>query len=70
VPRSSSYYRARQRTPIVDELLVQRITRMIDDDPCLGYRMFWARLRGIGIAKTEQQPDRAFHQDRDRRGRL
>jgi hypothetical protein len=25
---------------------------MIDDDPCLGYRMFWARLRGIGIAKT------------------
>jgi putative transposase len=48
VPRSTSYYRRRERTPIVDELLAQRIKRLIDDEPYLGYRMVWARLRMAG----------------------
>lgn len=49
VPRSTSYYRGRERIRIVDEVLAQRIKRMIDDEPYLGYRMVWARLRGVGI---------------------
>ena len=32
----------------VDELLAQRIERLIDDEPHLGYRMVWARLRMAG----------------------
>jgi putative transposase len=49
VPRSTSYYRRRERGPIVDEVLAQRIKRMIDDEPYLGYRMVLARLRGTGF---------------------
>lgn len=44
VPLSTSYYLERQRTPVVDEVLAQRIKRLIDDEPYLGYRMVWARL--------------------------
>jgi transposase-like protein len=35
VPRRTSYYHRRQRTPIVDELLAQRIKRLIDGEPYL-----------------------------------
>jgi len=33
---------------MVDELLAQRIKHLIDDEPYLGYRMVWARLRMAG----------------------
>lgn len=49
MPRSSSYYRARSRTPRVDEVLAQRIKHIIDEEPYLGYRMVWATLRCEGI---------------------
>ncbi len=44
VARSTSYYRRKERKAIVDELPAQRIKRLIDDEPYLGYRMVWARL--------------------------
>lgn len=58
VPRSTSYYRRRERTPIVDELLAQRIKRLIDDEPYLGYRMVWARLRMAGHAVNRKAVQR------------
>lgn len=47
--RSSAYYKPRERTPVVDEILAQRIKHMIDEEPYLGYRMVWARLRMQGV---------------------
>jgi len=49
VARSSAYYKPRERTPVVDEILAQRIKHMIDEEPYLGYRMVWARLRMQGV---------------------
>lgn len=48
MPRSTSYYRHRARTPVVDEVLAQRIKRLIEEEPYLWYRMVWARLRMQG----------------------
>ena len=45
VARSTAYYREYDRTPVVDEVLAQRIKHLIDAEPYLGYRMVWARLR-------------------------
>jgi putative transposase len=61
VPRSTSYYRRHNRVPIVDEVLAQRIKRMIDDEPYLGYRMVWARLRGIGVVVNRKAVQRIMH---------
>jgi len=49
VARSSAYYRHRERQATVDEVLAQRIKRVIEDEPYLGYRMVWAILRSEGI---------------------
>ena len=46
--RNTSCYRHSEPTPIIDELLAQRIKRLIEDEPYLGYRMVWARLRMAG----------------------
>lgn len=47
--RSSAYYRRRERCASVDEVLAQRIKRVIEDEPYLGYRMVWAILRREGV---------------------
>jgi len=49
VARSTAYYHERERVPIVDEVLAQRIKHFIDAEPYLGYRMVWARLREKGV---------------------
>jgi putative transposase len=49
VARSSAYYCDRNRVPIIDEVLAQRIKQLIDAEPYLGYRMVWARLRRQGL---------------------
>jgi putative transposase len=49
VPRSSVYYRAKARVPRIDEVMAQRIKHLIEQEPYLGYRMIWARLRNDGI---------------------
>jgi putative transposase len=49
VPRSSAYYQPRDRVPVVDEVLAQRVKHLIDEEPYLGYRMVWARLRMAGV---------------------
>jgi putative transposase len=50
VPRSSFYYRPRDRTIVIDDVLAQRINHLIDAEPYLGYRMVWARLRQQGLS--------------------
>lgn len=45
MPRSSFYYRPRDRAIVIDDVLAQRIKHLIDAEPYLGYRMVWARLR-------------------------
>ncbi len=35
--------------PVIDEVLAQRIKHLTDDEPYLGYRMVWARLRMQGV---------------------
>ncbi len=49
MPRSSFYYRSRDRVTVVDEVLARRIKHLIDEEPYLGYRMVWARLRMSGV---------------------
>ena len=50
VPRSTSYYKSRARTVIVNEVLAHRIKHMIEAEPYLGYRMVdYAKQR-----RTEQ----------------
>ena len=49
VARSTAYYRERDRVPIVDEVMAQRIKHLIDTESYLGYRMVWARLRRQGF---------------------
>jgi putative transposase len=49
VARNSAYHRERDRIPMVDEIMAQRVKHLIDAKPCLGYRMVWARLRRQGV---------------------
>jgi hypothetical protein len=49
VARSTAYYRERDRAPIVDEVMAQRIKHLIDAESYLGYRMVWAWLRRRGF---------------------
>jgi putative transposase len=49
VPRSTAYYQSRDRVPAIDEVLAQRVKHLIDEEPYLGYRMVWARLRMAGV---------------------
>jgi len=58
MPRSSSYYKAKARTPRVDDVLVQRIKHVIDDESYLGYRMVWATLRGNGVLVNKKAVQR------------
>ncbi|MFN2450367.1 MAG: IS3 family transposase, partial [Candidatus Baltobacteraceae bacterium] len=58
VARSTAYYREHERIPAVDEVLAQRIKRLIDDEPYLGYRMVWARLGMQGIAVNKKAVQR------------
>ena len=47
--RSTFYYRPRERSPVIDEVLAQRIKTLIENESYLGYRMVWARLRMAGV---------------------
>lgn len=49
VARSTAYYREHDRVPTIDDVLAQRIKKLIEDEPYLGYRMVWARLRVQGV---------------------
>jgi len=49
VARSTAYYQERERQAVVDEILAQRVKHLIDQEPYLGYRMVWARLRADGL---------------------
>ena len=58
MPRSTAYYEKRDRTPLVDEILAARVKHLIDDEPYLGYRMVWARLRMQGVAVNRKAVQR------------
>jgi putative transposase len=58
MPRSSSYYKPKTRTPVIDEVLAQRIKHVIDEESYLGYRMVWATLNEQGFRVNKKAVQR------------
>ena len=52
------YYKSRERTVVVDNVLAQRIKHMIDAEPYLRYRMVWARLRMQNVSVNRKAVQR------------
>lgn len=61
VARSAPYYRNRDRTVMVDEVLTLRIKQMIDAGPCLRFRMICMRLRMQNFACNRNAVQRSIH---------
>lgn len=60
MPRSTAYYRPHDRVPTIDDVLAQRIKHLIDEEPYLGYRMVWARLRMQGLRVNRKAVQRVM----------
>lgn len=60
VARSTAYYRPRQRTVKIDDVLAQRIKGIIDEESYLGYRMVWAQLRRDGFIVNRKAVQRVM----------
>lgn len=58
VARSTAYYREHDRSTTVDEVVAQRVKKLIDAESYLGYRMVWARLRQQGLAVNRKAVQR------------